>query len=149
MVVFRYLCFIFRNFPLTCISERLNRYLSNLFMIRMKTRSCRFVKVTDNIRRGGIAVENERSLLQISCMGDMNTCNSVNMLYLLRKEGSLAMKEHGALWRPAASLLLSGCLISPEAGDRKIWVMVLAVGSRLSPSRLAGQETTTKGCVGV
>lgn len=49
----------------------------------------------------------------------------------------------------AASLLLSGCLISPEAGDRKIWVMVLAVGSRLSPSRLAGQETTTKGCVGV
>lgn len=48
----------------------------------------------------------------------------------------------------AAFLLLSGCLISPEAGDRKSWVMELAVDSRPFPSRLAGEETTTKGCVG-
>lgn len=61
MVVFSYLCLIFRDFPLTCVSERLNRYLPSLFMIRMKTRSSRIVKVTDNIRRGGIAIENEPS----------------------------------------------------------------------------------------
>lgn len=90
MVVFRYLWFIFRDSPFTCISERLNRYLSNLFMIRMKTRSCRFVTVTDNIRRGGIALENEPYLLQISGKGDINTCNSIDIYstqqYLLRKE---------------------------------------------------------------
>lgn len=71
-------------------------------MIRMKTRSCRIVKVTDNIRRGGIAIENEPSLLQSSGKGDINTCNSINMLYRLRKEGSLALEKHCAKWRPCS-----------------------------------------------
>lgn len=72
-------------------------------MIRMKTRSCGFVKVTDSISRGRIAVENQPSLLQVSGKAGINTCNSIiNMLYLLRKEGSSAVKEYGAQWRPGS-----------------------------------------------
>lgn len=145
MVVFRYLWFIFRDSSLTCISERLNRCLSNLFIIRMKTRSCRFVKVTD-IRRGGIAIENEHCLLQVSGKGDINTCSGINVVSA--EKGRQFSHERTwcrveAMQPPFSSRDVLG------AGDGKIWGMELAVDSRPSPSILAGEETTTEGCVGV
>lgn len=36
-----------------------------------------------------------------------------------------------------------------EAGDRNSWMRELAVDTGPSPSSLVGEETTTKGCVGV
>lgn len=139
MVVFGYLWFIFRDFPLKCISKRLNRYLSNLLLMRIKTRSGRFVKVMTTL-------EGEVLLLKMSLVYYRSLSREALMpatVSVSAEEGVKNMVHSGA------SLLLSRCPISTEAGDRKIRVMELAVDSRPLPSRLSGEETTTKDCVGV
>lgn len=121
MVIFSYLWFIFRDFPLTCISEGLNRYLSNLFMIRMKTRSCRFVKVTEEVLLLKMSAGHYRSLgretLTLATVSICCICWERKAIY--------TWKNVVHCGGHAASLLLWGCPVPAEDGDRRIWVMEL------------------------